>query len=345
MLTVKQADGHRKPGLAKQLHPVFLDGVPYCGVPTQVFAYQGQPVGVGKHPAILLVHGGAGRAYDDWAAMWTRRGFVALAPDLNAQMYGVKGDFTPNPKGGPRGYGSFGEDPDRNGDTWAGFCVNLLRACADYLSTREDVDQTRIFVHGISWGGYLTYLLLGSCHVFALAGVSYTTAYLYRDEYWIERGLCQAQMGDCYHRWVARLDPAGYIGAISTPTVWARGINDTAFSTELVNDTLDLFRPGLITPVFYPEYQHSQEHGSCIPEIVTAIEDAAFGRVHASGEETYSVVYTRGGNRVRDWGWIEEAIPASEYGHLKRPEWTAWYYNRRDRRKLITSTRIYRHGI
>ena len=347
MIEIKHAEaGRRKPSLAAGIEPVFLEGVSWRGKPARIFAYLGRPAGEGRHPAILLIHGGNGRAYDDWVKMWTERGFVALAPDLNAQMYGSEGDFTPNPAGGPKGYGSFDKEPCALEDTWTAFSVNLLCECAAWLHFREDVDLTKLFVHGISWGGYLTYLLLGRCRLFALAGVSYTTAYLYRDGYWIDAGLNEGQMGANYRRWIEQLDPAESIGWITTPTVWARGINDAAFSTGLVNDTLDLFRPGIVTPVFYPEYQHSQEHGCSIPEIVSAIEEAAFGGEDPGSEAVYSVVYTCGrGKNLRDWIWTEEPVSAGDYLCTSSSEWTAWYYNRRDRRDRLTSTRIYRHGI
>ena len=54
-------------GLTK---PVWYAGEPWQGKPTRIFAWLGEPAGgaaSGKHPAVLLVHGGGGKAFQDWA--------------------------------------------------------------------------------------------------------------------------------------------------------------------------------------------------------------------------------------------------------------------------------------
>ena len=340
---VKAEKEHIKGGLAEGVTPVFIDGMMWRGNKTSVFAYLGEPNGrEEKKPAVLLIHGGLGRAYDDWAAMWTQKGFVALAPDLNAQMYGKDGDFTPNPFGGPQGYGSFDNDCTDIEETWSGFCVRLLNACAEYLHSRSDVDSRRIFVHGISWGGYLTYLLLAECNLFALAGISYTTAYLYRDPYWQEKGLNERNMGGNCEKWKQSLDPESSIGKITTPCIWARGINDPPFSTDLVNATLGLFREGIVTPVFYKDLPHDQQNGSTVPEIVAAIENVAKGVIKTDGAYTYSVVYTCDFDKsARERVWFEDNIIADDYLRLHKKEWAAWYYNKRDENGLIKSTKIF----
>ena len=42
---------------------VYYAGEPYEGKPTRVFAYYGRPEGRGPFPAVLLVHGGGGKAF------------------------------------------------------------------------------------------------------------------------------------------------------------------------------------------------------------------------------------------------------------------------------------------
>jgi len=60
---------------------VYYEGEPFQGKPTRVFAYLGGPEGKGPFPAMLLVHGGGGQAFANWAQMWAERGYVALAMD------------------------------------------------------------------------------------------------------------------------------------------------------------------------------------------------------------------------------------------------------------------------
>jgi hypothetical protein len=43
---------------------VYYPGEPYRGKPTRVFAYYAKPTtGTGPFPAVLLVHGGGGKAF------------------------------------------------------------------------------------------------------------------------------------------------------------------------------------------------------------------------------------------------------------------------------------------
>src|SRR5438477_743747 len=59
---------------------VYYQGEPYRGKPTRIFAYLGRPsIGKGPFPAMVLVHGGGGKAFPAWAEPWAKRGYVALA--------------------------------------------------------------------------------------------------------------------------------------------------------------------------------------------------------------------------------------------------------------------------
>jgi alpha-beta hydrolase superfamily lysophospholipase len=65
---------------------LYYEGEPYRGRPTRVFAYLARPEKAeGKLPAVVLVHGGGGTAFKEWAELWARRGYVALAMDLAGQ--------------------------------------------------------------------------------------------------------------------------------------------------------------------------------------------------------------------------------------------------------------------
>ena len=78
----------RKPPQATLVEPeapitgVYYPGEPYRGKPTRVFGWLARPQSPGKHPAMVLVHGGGGTAFREWAELWANRGYVALAMDL-----------------------------------------------------------------------------------------------------------------------------------------------------------------------------------------------------------------------------------------------------------------------
>ena len=78
-------------------------GEPYGGKETSVFAYYATPGtlagedAAGKPlPAVVLVHGGGGTAFNEWARLWAKRGYAAIAMDLA----GCGAERRPLPNGG-----------------------------------------------------------------------------------------------------------------------------------------------------------------------------------------------------------------------------------------------------
>ncbi len=82
---------------SENLKSIRYPSEPYRGKETEVFAYYAVPKGRGPFPAMLLVHGGGGKAFEEWARLWADRGYVALAMDLA----GCGPDGQRMPKGGP----------------------------------------------------------------------------------------------------------------------------------------------------------------------------------------------------------------------------------------------------
>src|SRR4051812_3102126 len=53
------------------LRKLYYEGEPRGGKPTRVFAYLAKPAKVdGRLPAVVLVHGGGGKAFPEWAKLW-----------------------------------------------------------------------------------------------------------------------------------------------------------------------------------------------------------------------------------------------------------------------------------
>jgi hypothetical protein len=63
-----------------KVHSLKYTGEAYRGKPTEVFAYYASPATLGaadkdqKFPGIVLVHGGGGAAFSNWAQLWAKRG-------------------------------------------------------------------------------------------------------------------------------------------------------------------------------------------------------------------------------------------------------------------------------
>ena len=149
----------RQPGYewADQEGPVWsfhYEGEVYKDNPTRVFAYYASPVTLGVEstgdkafPAVVLVHGGGGKAFKEWAEMWARRGYAAIAMDL----YGCGPERKRLEDGGPRQqFGAIAQPPQ---DQWTYHAVANVILAHSLIRSFEEVDASRTAVTGISWGG------------------------------------------------------------------------------------------------------------------------------------------------------------------------------------------------
>ena len=131
------------------LRRLFYQSEPVNGKPTRVFADDAQPaVVVGRLPAIVLVHGGGGTAYPDWALMWAKRGYAALAMDLNGWGPGR----VPLPDGGPSLAGPLVIPVQATPltDVWSYHAVAAVIRGVSLLRSLPQVNPFLVSVHGIS---------------------------------------------------------------------------------------------------------------------------------------------------------------------------------------------------
>jgi len=68
---------------------------------SEIYAVIASPMAAGKHPGILVLHGGGGSAEVKKAMSWAQRGYVAVAPDLPGiaknVSTGSKSEHSPKP--------------------------------------------------------------------------------------------------------------------------------------------------------------------------------------------------------------------------------------------------------
>ena len=73
----------------KPVHSLLYSGEEFQGHATEVFAFYASPATLGqapagtKFPGVVLIHGGGGTAFADWAYLWAKRGYAAIAMDLS----------------------------------------------------------------------------------------------------------------------------------------------------------------------------------------------------------------------------------------------------------------------
>jgi dienelactone hydrolase len=203
----------------------------YQGRECWVFAYYGRPQGDGPFPAMLLVHGGGGKAFAEWADLWAKRGYVALAMDLAGN--GPDGQHLEN--GGPpqddeAKFRAFVDEGLK--DMWTYQAVAAILRGHALLAARPEVDKQRIGITGISWGGYLTCIVAGIDHQLKVAVPVYGCGYLHENSAWQENGTFDSMPAANRARWLSNFDPSAHLPGVACPILFVNGTNDFAYPLD-----------------------------------------------------------------------------------------------------------------
>ena len=212
------------------LRAVFFTGPLFRGKPTRVFAWLGVPeVKPGeKLPAMVLVHGGGGTAFDEWVRLWLKRGYAAIALDTCGQIpVGKYGDWVQDSEGGPHGWGGFDQIDWPREDQWTHQAVSKIILAHSLLRSLPQVDPDRTGMTGISWGGYLTCMVAGVDGRFKLAVPVYGCGFYDKTVF---SDALQKLGPDRASRWMAWWDPSHNLGNAKMPILWVTGSNDFAYT-------------------------------------------------------------------------------------------------------------------
>jgi dienelactone hydrolase len=221
---------------------VWYAGEPFQGKPTRVFAYVGRPAeGSGPFPAMLLVHGGGGKAFKDWAAHWAKRGYVALAMDTAG--CGPNGRM---PDGGPAQddkvkFRDFTEVEAR--EMWTYHAVAAVVRGASLLSVLPEVDARSLGITGISWGGYLTCIVAGLDERLKVAVPVYGCGFLGDNSCWKNTSLA-GMTPESRALWLRLFDPSQYLRGVNCPILFLNGSNDFAYPLDSYQKSYQLVKPG-----------------------------------------------------------------------------------------------------
>ncbi|RCS54297.1 acylamino acid-releasing protein [Bremerella cremea] len=220
-------------------------GENYQGHPTSVFAYYATPGSImGDEsldkdlPAVVLIHGGGGTAFREWAELWAKRGYAAIAMDL-AGARPIEGqnphdhkNRTRLPDGGPNqtDQEKFQAIDQPVTEQWQYHAVaNAILAHSLILSFPE-VDAERSAVTGISWGGYLTCIVAGVDTRFDAAVPVYGCGYLLDNSVWLIQ--FAAMSPEQRKRWQTLWEPSQYLPAVEMPILMVNGTNDFAYPLD-----------------------------------------------------------------------------------------------------------------
>lgn len=219
---------------------VYYEGEPFAGHPTRVFAYYAQPAaGRGPFPAMVLVHGGGGRAFPDWATHWAERGYAALAMDTaGCGPNGRLADGGPDQSDDTK-FLDF--TPDEVRDRWTYHAIAAVIRGHSWLLSRPDVDARRTGITGISWGGYLTCIAAGVDHRFKVAVPVYGCGFLHENSCWLEPRFLSMSPAH-RERWVRSFDPSQYLAGVRCPVLFLNGTADFAYPLDSYQKSYQLVR-------------------------------------------------------------------------------------------------------
>ncbi len=268
---VPRATWGEKSGLVRE---VYYEGDPLDGKPTRVFAYYGRPAeGDGPLPGMVLVHGGGGTAFAEWATLWAERGYAALAMDLA----GCGPNRKRLPDGGPnQGHEQKFADftDDRLGHMWTYHAVAAVIRGHSLLASRPEVDADRIGITGISWGGYLTCIVTGLDDRLKVSVPVYGCGFLHENSAWLEQF---ARMGrEKRDRWVRHFDPSQYLPGVSCPILFVNGTNDFAYPLDSYQKCYRLV-PGRVDLRIQVRMPHGHQAGWAPKEIGLYVDSVLTG--------------------------------------------------------------------
>ena len=230
---------------AGPVRSLFYEGEPYRGKPTRVFAYYATPGSLAGDtsqdkmlPAVILIHGGGGTAFRQWAELWAKRGYAAIAMDL-AGHRPIEGENalrrenrTRLADGGPdqgvaEKFESIDEPPS---EQWSYHAVAAAIRAHSLIRSFPEIDARRTAVTGISWGGYLTSIVASIDNRFSAAVPVYGCGFLHENSAWLSQF---SRMNDQQRdRWVALWDPSRYLPATTMPLLFINGTNDNAYPLD-----------------------------------------------------------------------------------------------------------------
>lgn len=155
----------------------------YLGKESYAFCYLGYPEEVKENnPAILLLHGGGGTAYYEWVKKRNEQGFIALAIDLEGHVPLKTGTLASFPQDlyvnseyqTPHNVNlSDGHKPIE--ETWLYYACKTAIIGNTFLHNLDGVDEYKIGVSGVSWGGFITSIISGYDDRFAFSIPIYCT--------------------------------------------------------------------------------------------------------------------------------------------------------------------------
>lgn len=241
---------------------------------TKVFAYLGVPKRKSdeKLPAIILQHGGLGKAKRDWVKRWNEWGFVAIAPDLYGCGPEEDADTASgqkiHPYAGLMPWGKTGFLEDYKNSGMYQDIISVVNA-HNILRSLSCVDCSKIGMTGISWGGVVTTIAIGVDSRLAFAAPVYGCGHLAETKTYFSHNILDDGM-------TTQWDPAYFAAKAKIPVLYVNGDSDGHFSVDVSSATCQ-DTPNAAIAVYH-KMEHGQAHGDSVQQIYTFAKNVVENR-------------------------------------------------------------------
>lgn len=231
---------------AKGMRSFFYEGADYKGKPTKVFAYYSTPKGKTPKdgwPAIVCAHGGGGTAYPEWVRFWNGKGYAAIAMDLEGHLPGgnshqVEGNFptgVEHPDAGPSRIDWFGDRALPDKEQWFYHAVADVIRANSLLRSFNEINNEKIGLTGISWGGTVVSAVAGIDQRFAFVIPVYGGGYIHESDneglaqWFPPKNMTKKQFQDYRTKW----DPSIHLPHAKMPILWVTSVADPVFQINI----------------------------------------------------------------------------------------------------------------
>jgi dienelactone hydrolase len=354
---------------------LYYESEQFNGHPTRVFAYYASPATLDpkaakgqRFPAVVLLHGGGGTAFRDWAKLWAKRGYAAIAmdlaghqPDEGKSPYDIK-NLRPLTDGGPdQGEeGKFGSIEKPVTEQWTYHAVSAALRAHSLIRSFPEVDPDRTAVTGISWGGYLTCIVAGVDTRFKAAVPVYGCGHLQENSAWLKHFAKMTPAGR--ERWQELWDPSMYVPAITMPTLFMNGTNDHSYpldsyiktyaavpGTKQLRITINMphsHQDGWAPAEIGMFIDHYLRGGRALPVIsdVRRSDEKVTAKYKSDGKLTAKLNYTTDHAEVNAHEWQSQPATVSDgaiVAELPTKEITAWFLTVTDDHNATTSSEVF----
>ncbi|WP_158973953.1 acetylxylan esterase [Cellulophaga sp. L1A9] len=262
---------------------LFYETLEYKGKPTRAFAYLGIPKSEKPVPAMVLVHGGGGRAFYEWVKNWNDRGYAAIAMSLEGHVSDEKGEEKYlHAYSGPQRVGRFDDIEAPLKEQWMYHAVSDILLANSLVAALPEVDANRIGITGISWGGILSSLVSGVDNRLKCAIPVYGAGFLYESKgHFGDEGDNSLKVIEDKKFW----DPARQFSKGSVPTLWVNGDSDAHFSLNITSHSFEVTKDHAFMSI-HPSMKHGHPPGwkpNEVPEIYEFADHILKGKTPGLG--------------------------------------------------------------